>query len=555
MVSQKINIETLNHLGIIAGIVDEIGLVEQIDQRLGRHPKEIVSAGQVVKAMILNGLGFVSAPLYLFGKFFEGKATEHLIGSGVRAEHLNDDRLGRVLDQLYLSGLSQLFVSIAVKAAKQLGVATNCLHLDSSSFHVHGEYEPMSPELRVARGKASSTEEESDNQATAKPIHITYGYSRDHRPDLKQFIIDLICSGDGDVPLYLRVTDGNEADKATFARLIQEFRQQFNWEAWIVADSALYTADNLKLLQGMRWISRVPLTIAEAKRLVNDLSTDEFVATQLVGYRIASRRSQYAGVEQIWVIVESEARKQADVKQLHGSLEKLEQRLNQQLVQLCLTDFRCEADALLAADRFTNKLKFHELQAVTVIQHTHYAKPGRPRKDAQPECASYRLQATLVRNQTAVQKAISCSGRFILAANKIDSAQLSAEQVLQHYKEQQSPERGFRFLKDPLFFTSSVFLKSPERVAALAFLMGLCLLIYSLGQRQLRHALVEAGDSINNQLGKATQRPTLRWVFLCFQDVHLLHLDQLKQVVNLTLQRQHILRFLPKPCRHYYFLI
>ncbi len=555
MVSPEINIETLNHLGIIAGIVDEIGLVEQIDQRLGRHPKEIVSTGQVVKAMILNGLGLVSAPLYLFGQFFEGKATEHLIGPGVRAQHLNDDRLGRVLDQLYLSGLSQLFVSIAVKAAKQLGVATNRLHLDSSSFHVHGEYEPMSPEFRVVRKTASSIEEESDNQASPKPIHITYGYSRDHRPDLKQFIIDLICSSDGDVPLYLRVTDGNEADKATFAQLIQEFRQQCNWEAWIVADSALYTADNLKLLQGVRWISRVPQTIAEAKRLVDELSTDEFVATQLAGYRIACRSSQYAGVEQIWVIVESEARKQADIKQLHGSLEKLEQWLNQQLVQLCLTDFRCKADALLAADRFTNKLKFHGLEAVTVIQHTHYAKPGRPRKDAQPDCASYRLQATLVRNQSAVQKAIACSGRFILAANKIDSAPLSAEQVLQHYKEQQSPERGFRFLKDPLFFTSSVFLKSPERVAALAFVMGLCLLIYSLGQRQLRNALVEAGESINNQLGKATQRPTLRWVFQCFQDVHLLHLDQPKQVVNLTPQRQHILRFLPKPCRHYYFLI
>jgi transposase len=555
MVSSEISVQTLNHLGIIAGIIDEIGLVEQIDQRLGRHPKEIVSAGQVVKAMILNGLGFVSAPLYLFGKFFEGKATEHLIGAGVRAEHLNDDRLGRVLDQLYLSGLTQLFVSIALKAAKQLGVATDRVHLDSSSFHVHGEYEPMSPELRVVRKTVSSTEEESDNQATPKPIHITYGYSRDHRPDLKQFIIDLICSGDGDVPLYLRVTDGNEADKAMFAQLILEFRQQLNWEAWIVADSALYTADNLKSLQGVRWISRVPLTIAEAKRLVDELSADEFVATQLVGYRIAERSSQYAGVEQIWVIVESEVRKQADIKQLHSSLEKLEQRLNQQLVQLCLTDFRCEADALLAADRFANKLKFHALQAVTVIKYTHHAKPGRPRKDAQPNCVNYRLQATLVRNQSAVQKASACSGRFVLAANRIDSAQLSAEQVLQQYKEQQSPERGFRFLKDPLFFTASVCLKSPERVAALAFVMGLCLLIYSLGQRQLRHALVEAGDSINNQLGKATQRPTLRWVFQCFQDVHLLHLDELKQVVNLTTERLHILRFFGTPCRQYYLLL
>lgn len=79
-IPQQIQVQTLDHLGIIAGIVDEIGLVEQINQLLGQDKREKVSAGQVVKAMILNGLGFVSSPLYLFGKFFEGKATEHLIG-------------------------------------------------------------------------------------------------------------------------------------------------------------------------------------------------------------------------------------------------------------------------------------------------------------------------------------------------------------------------------------------------------------------------------------------------------------------------------------------
>jgi transposase len=76
----EIKVENLDHLGIVAGIIDEIGLVECINRNVGTHPKEIVSAGEVVKAMILNGLGFVSAPLYLFERFFVGKATEHLLG-------------------------------------------------------------------------------------------------------------------------------------------------------------------------------------------------------------------------------------------------------------------------------------------------------------------------------------------------------------------------------------------------------------------------------------------------------------------------------------------
>jgi len=141
-------VQTLNHLGIIAGIIDEMGLVEEINQLLGTHPKEIVSPGHVVKAMILNGMAFVSAPLYLFHKFFEGKAIEHLIGEGVKPEHLNDDRLGRVLDQLYVFGLTRLFINIAHKATVKVGIATKSLHLDSSSFHMHGEY--PSPEIEVS---------------------------------------------------------------------------------------------------------------------------------------------------------------------------------------------------------------------------------------------------------------------------------------------------------------------------------------------------------------------------------------------------------------------
>jgi len=109
----EIQVQDIDHLGIVAGIVDEIGLVEQVDQLLGTHPQEVVSLGQVLKAMILNGLGFLSAPLYLFSQFFAGKATEHLLGAGITAEHLNDDRLGRALDRFYDYGVTQLFTTLA----------------------------------------------------------------------------------------------------------------------------------------------------------------------------------------------------------------------------------------------------------------------------------------------------------------------------------------------------------------------------------------------------------------------------------------------------------
>jgi transposase len=212
-------------------------------------------------------MGFVSAPLYMFPKFFEGKATEHLIGEGVKGEHLNDDRLGRVLDKLYSTGLEQLFTSIALKAANKYGVSTHSVHLDSSSFHVHGKYEWELPKVTFISGELNRDKPnwpDIEEKVAPSPIEITYGYSRDDRPDLKQFILDLISSGDGDVPLFLRVADGNEADNAVFAKILCEFREQLTLDSLMVVDSALYGAPNLALVTNLKWLCRVPLTIKEA---------------------------------------------------------------------------------------------------------------------------------------------------------------------------------------------------------------------------------------------------------------------------------------------------
>ena len=127
--------QDIYHLGIIAGIVDEISIVEIVDRLLGTHEQENVSCGPVVKALILNGMGFLTAPLYLFSEFFEGKATEHLLGHGVLPEQLNDTRMGRVLDKLYAYGVAQMFITIAIAVVQKFGIAVRCAHLDAISTH------------------------------------------------------------------------------------------------------------------------------------------------------------------------------------------------------------------------------------------------------------------------------------------------------------------------------------------------------------------------------------------------------------------------------------
>ena len=516
-----------------------MGLVEQINQELGSHPQEILSAGVGVKAMILNGLGLVSAPLYLFERFFVGKATEHLLGEGIKPKHLNDDRLGRILDQLSQAGLSALFVKVALAAASQLGVRRDSLHLDSSSFSVHGAY--LSQDIPPIEEPAA--------------ILITHGYSRDHRPDLKQFMVDLMCSGDGDVPLYLRVADGNESDQAIFAQLIKEFREQWDCEALFVADAALYSEENLQSLTKLRWLSRVPATIKETQQLMEHLREEAFVPSQLKGYRYACVCSTYAGLKQRWLVVESEASKESDLKQLEKKIQQHEELAQKQLQQLGQQDFACAPDALAAAAKWSKKLCYHRLEQVEVVPHPYYKKAGRPRKGQSPDGYHYRLRGTLSLKEETITLASRRAGRFVLATNVLESESLSDEEMLCEYKGQQSTERGFRFLKDPMFFTSSVFLKTPQRVAALAMVMGLCLLVYTLAQRALRQALAQAKQTISNQLGKPTATPTMRWVFQCFQSIHLVVLNGVQQVVNLSQEHQGILQFLGAPCQKYYLLV
>lgn len=320
-----------------------------------------------------------------------------------------------------------------------------------------------------------------------------------------------------------------------------------------MADAALYTKDNLKHIQQLRWVSRVPATLSAAQQLLNKMHQDAFVNNSLPGYRLAPCCSSYGSIQQRWLVVKSQARQAADLKQLEKRLAKQLTKAQAELKQLCQQQFACEKDALLAAERLNLYLPLHQLVDIKVFEIVQHQGRGRPRKDAELT-KYYLLGATLIPKQTAIDVEVQKAGKFILATNVLESDQLNHDDILREYKAQQSTERGFRFLKDPLFFTSSVFLNSTARVAALAMIMGLCLLVYSLGQRALRQALALAKTTIDNQLGKPTTTPTLRWVFQCFMSIHLVSVAQIKQITNLTSERLWILNFFGAPCRKYYLL-
>ena len=292
-------VEHLNHLGIVAEVCREIGVADWLDQQEPGNRQQ-VSVGTATVAMVLNGLGFSNRRLYLVPQFFADKPVEHLLGPGIVAEDLNDDCLGRTLDWLYEHDVTRLFAGLALRARRAFGMEVGRLHADTTSFSVHGQYALDLPEgLETpetlkrraqhagqaeadaeARGGARRTRRTRSEDAGAPTvIEVTYGYSRDHREDLKQWMLALVTSGEG-VPQFLQPLDGNASDKRTLLEAVQALTQQLQESGETpgvyVADSGLYSAENMTQLNatGVRWVSRVPETSTAAQAMVQERLDD-----------------------------------------------------------------------------------------------------------------------------------------------------------------------------------------------------------------------------------------------------------------------------------------
>ena len=531
--------QRIDHLGIVAGICQEIGLIEEIDRLVGRGEQK-VSVGQGTQAMVLNALGFSSRALYLMPEYMQNKPVDVLIGPGLTAEDFNDDSLGRSLEALYSKGVTEVFAQAAGRALRTYGIEHRFVHVDSSSFHLHGAYEV----------------EEPDKEA----ITITEGYSRDHRPDLKQVVVQLITSQKSALPIWLEVLSGNSSDKESFPLSVAAYNKQLGESeaSYYVMDSAGYAADNLKTLKTMRWLMRVPETLAEAKRLVRESEKSEMISLA-EGYWGREVKLTYGEVEQRWLVVFSQAAYDRELHTLTKAQEKERLSAEKEWHKLSLQTFNCQEDAETAAKQFNQGWKFHQV-AAEAAPITRYAKRGRPAAEDEPEIVGYGLKGSLATAPDRVEAAKCTLGKFIIATNELDPQKLSSTQMLENYTDQGiSVERGFRFLKDPLFFANSLFLKKPERIMALMMIMGLALLIYALAERQLRLSLEMTHETIPDQKGKPTSTPTIRWVFQTFEGIDILSVwvngqPTLRQVLNLRPVHQQIIRLFGPHVRNCYFL-
>src|SRR3954469_3725215 len=237
---EQVRVERLDHLGVIASVIKDLGLIAMIDTRLVPDRQEDITPGEAVAGMILNGLGFANRPLSLTPQFFANKPLDLLFREGVCAEMFNRFQLGRTLDEVHAYGCDLLFSELALAVCAPEGIDLPFNQLDTTSFALTGAYIP-----------------DSDEQA----ITLTHGHSKDHRPDLKQAVLELMVSQDGGVPFVSKSWDGNASDTQIFQERAQALMTAFAHAPtprYLVADAKLYTEATAATLAKLGFITRIP---------------------------------------------------------------------------------------------------------------------------------------------------------------------------------------------------------------------------------------------------------------------------------------------------------
>jgi len=235
------------------------------------------------------------------------------------------------------------------------------------------------------------------------------------------------------------------------------------------------------------------------------------------------------GMEQRWLVVYSESAHQRAGKTLAKAQAREWEKVKKQLFHLQARRFDSAESAQDALEKIVKKLSYHKVETSELTQHVQYASRGRPKADSAIKGIKWQITATVAPDTTKVSHRQRQKACYVLGTSIPDS-QLSDLEVIDGYKGQGAVERGFRFLKSPVFFVSSLYVKKPSRIEGLLMVMTLALLIYSVAQRRMRRQLESTGETVPNQINQPTSKPTLRWVFQMLEGIHRVLLYVGKQV-------------------------
>jgi transposase len=456
---------------------------------------------------------------------------------------LNDDTAGRVLDRLYDFGTMRLFTACAVRVAMRFSLERRYVHFDTTSRHVWGEYQ------------FAETQD--------LPFQVTYGYSKDKRPDLKQLVLSTLCV-DRAVPIWGKPEDGNASDKTLNTTLLSEIAQrlaQYGVQpgAYLyIADAALVTEDSLAALRDTLFITRLPATYRECGRVIAEAVAGN--DWEMVGvlaqtpptkhrpgtfYKVAEASVTLYGKTYRAVVVHSSSQDQRRQQHLAREIQASYATLEATVHVAPRQEYCCQADAEAAAAKLRAlQSAYHGVEVA--VKERPIDGPGRP-SSQQPRVVKalrYSLQVTLHERAENIAHKTQETGCFVLLTHGPTGGEMAhrAGDILRAYKEQHGIEQNYGFLKDPLI-VKSLCLKKPERIEALGLVLVLALLLWRLVERTLRVHVETTGQPLTGWDKKATQQPTAFMMMTKCAGVMVRKVEGQRQLVHplSTIQQQYLL--------------
>ena len=512
-----------------------------------------------VLLVLVRNLLISREPLYGVGDWAARQAPDLLGLSPQQVARLNDDRCGRAIDKLFASDQSSLAPALVARTVRVFGVSLDELHNDGTSISVHGDYRRAAQERREW-GRITPA--------------VTFGHSKDHRPDLKQLVYSLTVTADGAIPVHFSVGSGNLTDDQTHQDtwdLLVELvgRRDFLY----VADSKLATADNMGHIarNGGRFLSVLPRTRREDGQFRERVRHGEVTwktlhekhdlqGKMVDRYSVCCESQQTAdGYRLVWYhsTRKTELDELARSRRLEralGGLHDLQGRLAS-----ARTRYRDRAKVAEAVEKILGDYQVESWIVPRIEQKEEarfrHARRGRPSADALFR-REVRLRFSLawdIDHARMAEESLT-DGIFPLVSNDRTRSDL---ELLLAYKRQAQVEKRFSQLKSD-YEVAPVYLKEARRIQGLLCVYFLSQLVQALLERELRRAMQrEELDSLPlYPEGRQCRRPTTRKLIDLFESVqrHTLTVpgrDTTTFVTELTPLQRRILKLLRIPASRY----
>ncbi len=515
---------TIGALPLVNQLLERMQLEQFFKQHLPRDGRRMAVPTSRCLLLLLRNILFSREPIYGLGEWAERFAPELLDLKKDDLQYLNDDRVGRSLDRLFQANIQELVLDVVRHVVKEFDISLDELHNDSTTISFYGAYDDASEEAQ--RGKRTR-------------LAITFGHSKDHRPDLKQLLYILTVTDDGGVPLYFTTASGNVTDDTTHRETWDLLRQLVGHADFLyVADCKLASRENLQYIhnQGGRFITILPRTRREDGEFRQQLLTSLDAVKWEPLYEVTNDEGQVVDRLRVCIQVKlssegfrllwfhSTRKAERDARSRARALDRASKQLAQlqSRLQASRTRFR-DRDKVEAAVREIlgdgDVSRWLRVQVVEYEEETfkqeHRGRPGKSTRYIRETRTRYTLSWTT--SITEIEHDQATDGVFPLITNQ---REMAAEEVLRAYRRQPLIEKRFSQFKSD-FQVAPIYLKEVTRIQAMLAVYFFALMLQTLLERELRHAL---RDSEYDSLPlypehRACRAPTTRRIVDIFETI------------------------------------